>query len=298
MKREMIFAMTAAVVLLSACSSESEESVFNGSAVEEETEVTLTFSPYEVSAMARQGGETTLHTTRAATSISGIVTRLDVWISEDGTVVEEVHQTKDDGDFGTVSVSLNRLKTYTLVAVGHRGSGSATLTDNVIAFPDDKTTHSMVYTTTFSPGTATSLNCLMTRIVGQIVFEITDQVPDEAYTMQLALGTLNTRWNVSTSVSSNPVERTSTFTNFSRNGDGTATFIVYAMPTNLTDTDHIGLTVTALNAGGDAIETKTFADVPVKAGYRTTYRGQFFTTTGETAGFTVEEWSDFDVIEY
>ena len=244
-----------------------------------------------------QGGGTALHTTRTATSISGIVTRLDVWISENGTQVEEVHQTSTDDGFGTVSVSLNRLKTYTLVAVGHKAGGAATLTDGVIAFPDEKVTHAMIYTTTFSPGTTASLNCLMTRIVGMLRFEIADQVPDDAYTMRFSLGESFTRWNVTSAIGTNTIERTSTFNNFSRDANG-ANFSIYVIPTNLTDTDHMDITVTALYVNGDEYESKTFANVPIKAGYKTIYHGQFFTTTATSAAFTVEDWSEFDTIEY
>jgi uncharacterized lipoprotein YajG len=86
--KKVIIALSAAMVL-AACSSESEEqSVFNGSAAGNQTNVTLTFSPYHVDEM-----------TRAATSIAGIVTRLDVWLYESGREAVAVHQSADDVQF-------------------------------------------------------------------------------------------------------------------------------------------------------------------------------------------------------
>ena len=283
-----IFVMAALAALICGCTNEELETV-NGqsSMVNDSTEVTLTFSPYEQEAM-----------TRAATSISGLVTKLDVWIIDGETLVEEVHQVSTDDGFGTVSVSLNRLKTYTLVAVGHKAAGAATLTNGVVAFPDEKVTHAMIYQTTFSPGTTTNLNCLMTRIVGMLRFEVADAVPDDAKNMRFSLGESFTRWNVTSAIGANAQERTATFNNFSKNNDGTAAFSIYIIPTNLTDTDHMDITVTALYENGDEYESKTFTGVPIKAGYKTTYHGQFFTTTATSAGFTVDDWSEFDTVNY
>ena len=286
--KKMVFAMAAvmaAVCVMTSCSQESED-MLNGQTVENETQVVLTFSPYEMEAM-----------TRAASSISNYVTKLDVWITE-STNTTEVHQVSTDDGFGTVSVTLDKTKTYTLVAVAHRAGGAATLTDGVIAFPDEKVTHAMIYTTSFSPATTTNINAEMTRIVGMFRFEVSDQVPDDAYTMQFVLGSSYTRWNVASAIGTNVQDRTATFNNFSKNNDGTAAFSIYIIPTNLTDTDHMDITVTALYENGDEYESKTFTGVPIKAGYKTTYHGQFFTTTATSAGFTVDDWSEFDVIDY
>ena len=144
-----LFIMALAVGLtLTACEKSSEENVANGPAVDNQAEVVLTFSPYEMAAM-----------TRAATSVATVVTHLDVWLVSGGDVIA-LQQTKDDADFGTLSVTLDKTKTYTLYAVGHRADG-ATLSDGVISFVDDKITQSMFYTTTFSPSTTTELSCLM-----------------------------------------------------------------------------------------------------------------------------------------
>ena len=282
-----VIVMSGAVACLTSCDKSELSEYSDYSDNSEQTDVMLTFSPYDMSPM-----------TRAATSISGIVTKLDVWIS-DGTTTTDLHQTSADDGFGSISVSLNRTKTYTLTAVAHRASGAATLTDGVIAFPDEKVTHAMIYRTTFSPATTTALSCLMQRIVAMIRFEIADQVPANAYTMRFELGESFTRWNIASATGDNAIERTTTFNNFSRANDGTAAFSVYVIPTNLTNTDNINVTVTALTEGGDVIESKTFEDVPIKAGYKTIYNGQFFTTEGVTGSFTVEEdWGTFETVNY
>ena len=139
--KKMIAAAIAGL-LLAGCSSEQVEELKVKN--EELSEVTLTFSPYQIEAM-----------TRTAVSIADVVTKIDVWIYESGSEVTAVHQTTADAAFGSVTVTLDKTKTYTLYAIGHKAAGPATIADGIITFPDDKVTHSMFYTTTFSPAPTT-----------------------------------------------------------------------------------------------------------------------------------------------
>lgn len=232
-----------------------------------------------------------------STSISQSVSRLDIYIT-DGTTTSDIHQAQTDADFGSISVTLNRTKTYTLVAVAHKCNGNATISDGIITFPDEKVSHSMIYTTTFSPATTTTINAEMTRIVGQFRFEVSDQVPDEVYTMTFNFSQSFTRWNYASAIGSNAIARTATFSNFSRTNEGTVTFNLFVIPTNLTDIYQMDITVTAYKENGDEIESKTFTNVPIKAGYKTTYHGQFFTTKSVTAAFTVADWNAFDTVNF
>lgn len=278
-----VFFLLLAAGLLVAC---SQEEVNNEGGGNNET-VTIKFSPYEVEAM-----------TRATTSISTIATHLDVWIYESGNEVEAVHQTSSDADFGSLSVNLNKTKTYTLYAVAHKATGAATLADGVIAFPDDKVTHSMIYTTTFSPATTTNINAEMTRIVGMLRFEIADVVPENVAKFVYTIEDTYTRWDFA-GIGTNQTERIGTINLTSRNNDGGATLNLYVIPTNLTDTDNINITFSAQDASSNIIEERTFTDVPVKAGYKTTYHGTFFVTSSETAAFTVEsDFTALDTVEY
>ena len=121
--KKLLFMALAALWLVGCSEAEQTEQS------DELTKVSLSFSPYEQSAMAR--------TTRAASSIAGIVTHLDVWIYESGSEVADIHQTSADADFGSLSVTLNKTKTYTIYAIGHKADG-ATLSDGVISFTNDK----------------------------------------------------------------------------------------------------------------------------------------------------------------
>lgn len=275
MKKVCIFALAAMV--LTACSSDNGEELRVKS--EEFTEVVLTFSPYEQTAM-----------TRAATSVATVVTRLDVWLYESGSEVTAIHQSSADADFGTITATLDKTKTYTLYAVGHKADG-ATLSDGVISFTDDKVSHSMFYTTTFSPSTTTNLSCLMTRIVADFRLEITDDIPAECKSLRFTISDVFDRWNVSTG-GTHQLDRVSTI-----NCNGTsAIFNVYAIVTDAGTTHDI--LVEALDENDGVVQSRTFADVPLRNGYKTNYRGTFFIDTATSAGFTVDDWNEYETVDF
>lgn len=272
-----------AATMMASCSQDASDDlmVFSGSPAEK-AEVTLTFSPYEMSAM-----------TRTATSIADYCTHLDVWLYEGGTEFTAVHQSSSDDGFGGISMTLDKTKTYTIYAVAHKADG-ATLADGVISFTDDKVTHAMYYSTTFSPATTTSLSCLMNRIVADFRLDITDEIPTSAVKFRFTVTGVYDRWNVSTG-GTHSLDRVSTI-----NYSGTsAIFNVYAITTDA-QTLHT-VTVEALDADGNALEPaqrKTFENVPLRNGYKTTYRGAFFTEENMTMTFTVDDWNEYDVVNF
>lgn len=279
MKKCVLFIVAA---IVAACSGNEELRVRSDEPAAAQ-EVTLTFTPYEVEAM-----------TRAATSIASVVTRLDVWIT-DGETTTAIHQSSEDADFGTVTATLDKTKTYTLYAVGHKASDAATLADGVITWPEDKVTHSMYYTTTFSPATATSLSCLMQRIVAQFRMETTDAIPSDMKKIQIVISDVFDRWSVTTG-GTHQVNRTYTINITSTAQDRTVALNVFAIVTDA-QTLHT-VTVTGFDADDGVVLTpRTFADVPLKNGYRTTYRGALrdATTTGT---FTVDDWNDLETVNF
>lgn len=285
MKKSFLM-LAAAMMVLTACEKNNvlnEGTVMNQT--DEPTEVTLQFSPYDMTAI-----------TRGVTSIAGVVTKLDVWVYQGGSEVAAVHQASTDDGFGSVSVTLDKTKTYTLYAMGHRCSGAATLSDGVVSFPDDKVTHAMFYSQTFTPATTTVLSCLMDRIVGVFCLTTTDAVPEEVTKMSFAMGTSPTRWNVA-GYGVNPIERTSTYSSITRKGDGTVSLSVYAIADADEPVDHT-ITVTAYDSNENVVQTRTFTDVPIRNGYRTTYAGAFFIDAPMSVSFTVDDWTDYEVVNF
>ena len=269
MKKLWMIALASTV--LTACSSDM-------GVMSDPTDVKMTFSPYEMSAM-----------TRTTVSIADVVPHLNVWLVNGDDVIA-LQQTNSDAGFGTITATLDRTKTYTLYAVGHKADG-ATLSDGVISFTDDKTTHSMFYSTTFSPATTTSLSCLMTRIVADFRLEITDDIPTSAVKFRFTIASVFDRWNVTTGAT-HGIDRVSTI-NY---GGTSAIFNVYAIVTDAQTTHDI--IVEALDENGQEVQTRTFTDVPLRNGYKTNYRGTFFIDSQFTSSFTVNDWDEYETVNF
>ena len=273
-----------AVAMLTACTNDGAVEVTN----DETAEVRMTFAPYEVEPMTRANSASGL--TRAA--VADYVTRLDVWLYEGGTEVQAVHQQSTDEGFASMSVRLEKNKTYTVYAVAHKAGGAATLSNGVVSWPDDKVTHSFFYSQSFSPATTTTMNCTMERIVGNFRLEITDKVPEGVARMTVDVGVSPTRWNVA-GYGENAVSRVSSFTPAVGSSPALSVFLLAGDEEQKRD-----ITVTAYDATDAVVQQRVFSDVPIRAGYRSTYRGEFFTEADEVMTFTVNDWMDYETVEF
>lgn len=278
MKKILLFA---AAVLLACCVTDP-----NVIYPEDQEDVNIFFAPAKAPAQ-----------TETTPTLSDFCTHLDVWFIEGGETID-VHQSSTDADFGTLSLTLNKTKTYQMVAVAHKCDGNATLSNNIITFPDDKVTQSMVGKVVFSPATDTDIDAVMTRIVGQFRFEITDAVPDNVAKIDFSIAQTGTRWNISTNAATNVIDRDVSVAVTSRKEDGSATVIIYIIPDDLTQTYTYDIHVAAKTSADVIVEERDFDDVQIRSGYKTTYSGQFFVTTPMSFGFTFSDWNEYDVVEY
>lgn len=270
----------------SCTSDEPESAIINGNVNSDSTEmesVTICFSQqYDIRPMTRA-------------SISDAASRLDVWIYEGDTELTSVHQSSSSVGFGSVSLSLNKTKTYTLYALAHKAATACTLADGIISFPDDKPKESFFYTTTFSPATTTNINAEMQRITGKFTLQTTDAVPDDVDHVQFVIRNTAMCYGVDGTLS-NITDRTVDFPNITRKADGTCSFSF-----NILASDAVAnfeITATAYASDNSVIETKTFENVPIRNSYRTTYTGAFFTTSEFSMTFTCADWKDYDTINF
>lgn len=265
-----------AMAMLTACTNDGASEVLN----KETAEVRMTFSPYDVEPM-----------TRAA--VADYATRLDVWIYDGDTEVQSVHQKSTDEGFASLSVRLEKNKTYTVYAVAHKAAGAATLSNGVVSWPDDKVTHSFFYSQSFIPAMTTTLSCLMERIVGNFRLEVTDKVPEGVARMTIDMGVSPTRWNVA-GYGENAVSRVSSFTP----GVGSSPTLSVFLLANKDEEAAYDITVTAYDATDAVVQQRVFEDVPIRAGYRSTYRGAFFTNGAVSMTFTTNDWMDYETVDF
>lgn len=275
-----ILLLASAVLSLAACSE------FSDDARTEPVDVTIGFSGFQL----QQSGIDT----RAVASVGDYVIRLDIWISDGETVTPYQQESGTEG-FGTLSLTLNRFKSYTLYAVAHRVStGHATLSDGVISFPDDKVTHSFFVSRVFTPTKGMQLELTMSRIVSQFQFNTADAVPEWCKAIRFTISNVYDRWNVA-GYGVHELNRVSNINVTSTNADGTVTCNIYAIVT-AESTSH-DILVEALDANGDVQESHLFEDVPLQNNYRTIATGNFFTDAASTFSFLAQEWGgeiDYD----
>ena len=278
MKKSILF-VAAVALTFAACNKQAE--VQNP---QEEAKVRMSFAP----AKAPQDADPTL---------ADFCNHLDVFIIE-GTDTIDVHQTSSDADFGEVELSLNKTKTYKMVAVAHKNSGNASIANNILSFANEKVTHMLLGTTTFSPASTTNVACTMNRIVGQFKLEMTDVVPDGITQLDITTYQTGTRWNLANNTATNVIDRLSQISFTARNNDGSASAVMYILPNNLTESSLFTINVKAKTANGTVVEERTFENVAIRANYKTTYSGQFFVTTPMAFSFSVNDWSEFETVEY
>ena len=287
MKKTFFTVLCVLGVGLTACTSD-EPSGINIGLIADTTDVepvTISFACPEV---------TIAPMTRA--SISESASRLDVWIYESGSEVTAVHQSSSDVGFGSMSLNLNKTKTYTIYAIAHKAAAACTLIDGIISFPDDKPKESFFYTTTLSPSSTNSINAEMNRICGKFTMTTTDAVPDEVDHVQFIIKNTALRYGVDGTLA-NITDRVVDFANLTRKNDGTISFSFNILSTSDVATTFEIIT-TAYASDNSIVETKTFSSIPIRNNYRTTLSGAFFTSSSMSVTFTTSDWSDYDTISF
>ena len=286
MKKTFFTVLCVLGVGLMACTSDEPETALNVGLMADTTgvePVTISFDCQEVtiSPMTRS-------------TIAESASRLDVWIYESGSEVTSVHQSSSDVGFGSVSLILNKTKTYTLYAIAHKATAACTLIDGIISFPDDKPKESFFYTTTFSPASTNNINAEMNRICGKFTMTTTDAVPAEVDHVKFIIKNTALRYGVDGTLA-NITDRVVDFANLTRKNDGTISFSFNILSTSDVATNFEIIT-TAYASDNSIVETKTFASIPIRNNYRTTLSGAFFTSSSMSVTFTASDWNDYETI--
>ena len=162
-----MWAMVGALTL-AAC---EKNEVINQTVDDGTTEVQFKVEPWQVT-IEPMG-------TRATVSEAGMT---DLWLlaySAD-TLAAEMHQTKDDANFGTFSLNLKYGK-YKFYAVSSRGSSAVVdTTARTISWEKVRDTFWNVDSMTVVGGSTANKTISLDRVVGRAVLQLTDVVPDGA----------------------------------------------------------------------------------------------------------------------
>ena len=216
-------------------------------------------------------------TTRGDVALSDVCGRLSVAVFDaDGTKVKTVAQSVSDAGFGTVPLAIMP-GTYTIVAIAHNGTGSATITSSEkVTFPNNKVTDTFYY---YGQVTATKerqdVTVSLKRNVAMLRFMLTGESlrTDIAQLKFYYLGgssTFSPRDGFGC-VNSKQTEY--------RAWNEEGVYELYTMP-HTTDDVLTKVTVTAYDAGDNEVGAAELVNIPVTVNRVTNYAGDIFSGGG------------------
>lgn len=263
MKKKTIFMALAVGLVMTAC---EKQIMPDGETGGDDGNVRLTFIP-----------TTADMSTRGTVAIGDYFSRLAVQLfDEDGNKVfsQSKTQTKDDDDFGTLSVGLTS-GTYTVVAVGHSSPVTPTIksTELVQFTAKDGVKNSDTFchygqVTVAENGGSHELR--MNRLVAMVTFMFTDDAMPDGYAglrVEYSGGSAN--FNPSTGEGCTKSNQTET------RGNRVTQCQVFTFPYLATECK-LKMTLVALDGDGNNINTKVLSDVPVTRNRITRCTGQLF----------------------
>ena len=242
------------------------------------------------------GGNVTLHITSTdgatrSSVISDVCGRLNVAVFDaGGQKVKAIAQTVSDAGFGSVSLSLTA-GSYTVVAIGHNCTGSATITSaDKVTFPNNKVTDTFSYFGRLTvTGDRQDVDIKMKRAVAMIRLHLTDEMSAMDDVTQFKVYYLGGSSTFSPSAGYGCVN--SKQTEYRACSDD-GVYCLYTLPHAANDV-LTKMTVTALDASDNALGEIIIENVPVTVNKITDCTGNVRGGSGSiTATITVDaDWA-------
>ena len=239
--------------------------------------------------------------TRAIEPIGNVCTKLTISLyNEEGQRVYSVNKKSTDADFADVTIKLAEGKYY-LVVVAHSNEKNATTTDiNKISFDGKLTDTFHYYKEIELVAGSNNIDVVMERVTAMFRLEIADQIPENV--KQLKFYYTGGSSTLSGFTGAGAVN--SRQTEIRNIQAGVNTYEVYTFPQS--DDKKLNMTITALNASGETVCTKTFEDVAVSKNMITRYKGNLFTNIAPPAAsdnynFSISantDWKGENIIEF
>ena len=242
--------------------------------------------------------------TRAVTNIDAYFRKLNVMIfdSDGNKVLTKVRtQTADDENFGSMSMTLAE-GTYTVVAVGHSSTNSATIkSDQMVQFTasnGEKLTDTFCYCGILNIGEEPEEHSLiMNRATAMIRFVFTDTLSDNVASVKFEYSGGSANFNPST------LEGTTKSKQSENRPSAGHIYSLYTFPYMATS-GVLAVTISVLGEDGTTAFRRVITNVPVTRNRITTFTGRLFDEgSGEITqtgfGFLVNgEWEGEDHHEF
>ena len=280
--KKNLFGLAGIAAMLTAC----ENGMDDASAVSNETK-TVTFSV--------QGDfekPTFEGMTRAGLEADGKA-MTDLWVLDyvNGTLVQQIHQTSEDEDFGQPTMALD-FGSHHIYFVASRGTIPALSTENhTVTWATTSDTFYKDHSMTVTSGTASAQNVTLDRVATKLSITINDEIPTGTAYVEITPATwyygIDYLTGAPTAAEAS-TPRTINIPSAKIGTTGTTLSIFGLSGTTEWTTD---VTVTACDGDDNTIGLATIDDAPFVANRVTSYSGNLFTGGGSFAMSLNAEWS-------
>lgn len=214
----------------------------------------------------------------------------------DTLVIPIAIQDRGSEGYGTFKVSLPQGK-YRLLFLGYDGNRSLLLTSSrAVAFAEDYVPHTFMYSTILQVGPSMnpSFDIVLRRVVAAFRLSLLDAIPDQVQRFCMKSDVGGAVLNAQTGFCSNSSGRTAYISIPSDSHSKPGIYLTYYLYLPSTETV-ADLTLSALDAEGKALRSRTFSQVPMAVNRLTVYEGEFFSedSFNSSSNITVDyDWSD------
>ena len=219
---------------------------------------------------------------------------MDLWIfdCDDNELLQQVHQTSEDANFGSPTLSLSYGIHYIYV-VASRGTGATvSIPDETIVFGRVLDTFWGCYTMTVDAATDNTHNIRLDRVVTKLHVAFTDAIPDNAATFSITPATWYYGLDFVTGEPVEAINNQSIVINIPSSSIGTTGVSVnlYGFSTSSEWTTDV--IVSSKKSNGDVISSVSLSDAPFKRNRVTEYSGTMWTAGGSFNITLNTSWND------
>lgn len=293
-----IFMMALAVAVITACEKNEPETLapVNANVHIDDTPmqdyITITFQCQGDFEMIPFG-------TRAELTADG-KTLTDLWVLDyiGSTLAQQLHQTSDQDDFGTPTLSLST-GSHHLYFIASRGSGATLSTeDHTITFTRVLDTFYKDYTIDVTATSNGSRSVTLDRIVTKLTTVITDAIPEGAATFNLTPEAWHYGIDYTTGL---PISATASQTitiNIPSSEIGLTNEHLIIFGFSSEDEWTTNVTLNCQKADGTILGSAILANVPLKRNRITEYTGPLFSSSGATIVSLSTDWLDTETMTW
>lgn len=292
--KKNFFLLACAVIALAACESDTDALCEPAS-----THQPVTFrcsgdfdSPTFTPVTRSVCGDIIATTTRAAVTADGKeMTDLYVLDYMDGQLIQQLHQTADDTDFGEPTLTLDYGQHHVYFVCSRGKTPTLSTDDHTITWATPSDTFYKDYTVAVSSSTATTHSVTLDRAATRLSVTLNDAIPEGLATVDVAPATWYYGIDYLTGLPADQRsdEPTTITVPSSRVGRTNTTLSVYSLSGATEWTTDV--TVTARDQDDDIIGQATITAAPFKANRTTAYSGSLFASSGGFALTLNADWA-------